>query len=273
MNTYLKSLSITSVFLAASFSAQASNSHPLHDEIRFYEYSITQSSVSATLSEANKAEKLDLLVDARRQVDLGHYRTAEGILKKVAQNLYRMSAEESGQRAHTVKSVQASLQAIASILPQAQLIALEKKAGQETLNQVMLGYQDAKFALETNDLGKARLLAQKSYRMLKENVAELRSGELLLIELPATDSREGWMDAAQRYLDWRYFNRQLESAMKEKGLNTNIVNKASVDADQIYDLATNIALQGDWQQAVATVDQAYHILEQAWTNVGVDIGT
>ncbi len=60
--------------------------------------------------------------------------------------------------------------------------------------------------------------------------------------------------------------------MKNNQLDTGDIDRANADADQMYDLASTIALQGDWRQAVATVDQAYRILENAWRDVGIDVG-
>ena len=271
MNKYLGTLAVAGMLLTTPLVTQANSEHALRDQINYYEYSITQSSVSPSLSEARKTEKLQLLHDARQQVDLGHYRTAAGILSKVAQNLYTLSPKGTGA-GPSQDRIEAIMSAIASILPQAQKIALQKQFDQASLHQVMEDYQRAKAALEANDRTTASQLLESSYRVLKENVATLRSGDRLLIQLPAADSREGWMDAAHRYLDWRYFNRQLLSSMREDGINTSVIDQANLDADQAYDLATNIALQGDWKQAVATVDQAYRILENAWRDVGVDVG-
>lgn len=271
MNKLFSALLFPGLLLATPLAAQASASHPLYDQLRFYEYSVTRSSVSPTLSEQRKSEKLELLEDARRHVESGNYRDAEALLQKLAQNLYSMSPEQDRTRL-SIKETLAILQAIDSILPQAQRIALEKQAGQEQLERVKQDHQLAKEALKNHDLITAGNLLQSSYRLLKQNVADLRSGDLLRINLPAADSREGWMDAANRYADWRYLNRQLLVEMRQRGLDTNDINQANTDADRLYHQASNIALQGNWEQAVETADQAYRILERAWRKTGMDIG-
>lgn len=273
MNRLINSLAAASLILTLPLAARA-DSGALLEQIQAHEYAVTRSSVSPTLSDELKAEKLQLLDDARRQVELGHYRTAEGLLKKVAQNLYSMSPEpEQMTGTHlSMNGARAIWAAMDAILPQAQRIAREKQASQEPLDQVMQDHQLARMALESDDLATASNLLRSSYRVLKQNIADLRSGDRLIIELPDPNSREGWMDAAHRYLDWRYFNRQLLSAMQENGLDTSDIDEANANADQLYDLASNIALQGDWKQAVATIDQAYRVLERAWRNVGVDLG-
>ena len=205
---------------------------------------------------------------------MGNFRTAEGLLKKVAQNLYSMSpaGQDTTRTTMSPAEAEAIWAAMESILPQARKIAREKQAGQQQLDRVMQDHQLARAALESNDLATASSLLQGSYRMLKQNVAELRSGDWLMIALPAADTREGWMDAAHRYIDWRYFNRQLISTMEDSGMNAGDIDQATLEADQIYGQASNIALQGDWEQAVATLDQAYQILEKAWLRSGVNFG-
>lgn len=273
MKKLMSILAFSSLTISAPVTVQASMAHPLHEQISFYKYSVTQSSVSPTLSEQSKSEKLALLNDARQQVELGNYGNAKGLLKTVAQSLYSMSPGQNHSEAHlSSRKASAIVEAMESILPQAQRIASEKQTGQEQLDQVMLDHQRAKAALKSNDFATASNLLKSSYRLLKQNVADLRSGDRLMINLPAPDSREGWMDAAHRYIDWRYFNRQLLSELQLRGMNTANIDQANVDADQMYDLASNIALQGDWEQAVATVDQAYRILEKAWLKAGVDVG-
>ena len=273
MIRFVNSLAIAGLVLFSPMAAQA-NSTALADQIRFYEYSVMRSSVSPTLSDEAKSEKMQLLEDARYQVALGNNRTAQGLLKRVAQDLYRMTPVASGQPVARmgVDEAEAILSAIESILPQAHKIALEKQVDQEPLVRVMRDYQVARVALDANDMATVSNVLDDAYRALKQHVAGLRSGDLLMIKLPDPGSREGWMDAAHRYLDWRYFNSELLTAMQDSGLDTSDIDKANREADQVYDLASTIALQGDWQQAVATVDRAYRILEKAWRNVGVDVG-
>ena len=273
MNKLFSKLLVSSLILASPLAVQASLSQPMYKEIQFYEYSVTRSSVSPTLSEQRKSEKLELLGDARRQVESGNYPQAKAILKTVARNLYSMSpGQDQNQQGVSIHETIAILAAMDSILPQAQRIALEKQAGQEQLDRVKRDHQLAKEAIKAHDFVTASNLLQSSYRLLKQNVADLRSGDSLMINLPAADSREGWMDAANRYIDWRYLNRQLLFEMRQRGMDTNDLNRANADADQLYHQASNVALQGNWEQAVETADQAYRILEKAWRDTGMDIG-
>lgn len=274
MNKLNTKLAIVCLIFTAPLAAQASDEDSLQDQIRFYHYSVTQSSVSPALSEQSKSQKLRLLENARRQVELGHDLVARELLRTVAQRLYRMPANQqaSTQAQLGLDEANAISKAIESILPQAHRIAMEKQADQEPLHRVMLDHQIARAALEANDMTTASSLLQASYRVLKQTVADLRAGDQLIVKLPEPNSREGWMDAAHRYLDWRYFNRQLLAAARDRGIDTTQLVEANRDADQIYDLASSIALQGDWKQAVATVDRAYRILEKAWQNAGVDVG-
>lgn len=266
-------MALSSILLLAPLASNANTAHSLYDQIRFFEYSVTQSSVSPTISEQRKSEKLDLLSNARQQVASGNYPQAKVLMREVARNLYGMSPEPSNEQTLlSIHKTTAILEAMDSLLPEAQRIALEKQAGQEKLNQITQDHQLAKAAIRSHDFVTASGLLQTSYRQLKQNLAELRSGDLLMINLPAANSREGWMDAANRYIDWRYLNRQLQQEMRQRGMDTITIDQARQSADHLYNSASDIALQGNWEQAVETADQAYRILEKAWRDSGIDIG-
>ena len=273
MNNISIPLLFSAVVCLSPLVAHANTSHPLYEQIQFYEYSVTQSSVSPIISEQRKREKLDLLSDARRHIETGDYAQARSLMRTVAQNLYSMSPEPVyDQSLLTIHKTTAILEAMDSLLPEAQRISREKQANQEQLEQIMREHQLAKTAIRSHDLVTASALLQNAYRQLKQNLAQLRSGDLLMISLPAADSREGWMDAATRYIDWRYLNRQLQQEMRQRGMDTNDIDQARENADHLYNSASDIALQGDWEQAVETADQAYRILEKAWRDNGIDIG-
>ena len=274
MNTSNILTVLAGLMLTAPLAAQANNPDSIENQIKFYEYSITQSSVSPTLSEQRKSEKLGLLDMARNLAALGNERRAEAILNQIAEQLYPVPTQRSAasQEQLDIERAHAISKAMASILPQAHQIALEKQADQSQLHRLTLDHQVAKSALESNDMSSAHDLLLASYREMKHSVANLRSGDRLFIELPQPDSREGWMDAASRYLDWRYFNRQLLAEMENSNQFFGEIDQANRDADQLYDLASSIALQGDWAQAVDTVDQAFAILEKAWRDIGIDVG-
>jgi tetratricopeptide (TPR) repeat protein len=267
------SLLFSTFVLLSPLAVQANTAHPLYEQIQFYEYSVTQSSVSPTISEQRKTEKLALLDEARRQVESGNYPQARGLMKEVAQNLYSMSPEPKHDQALlTIHKTTAILRAMDSLLPEAHRIALEKHAGSDQLEQIKQDHQRAKAAIRSHDLVTASALLQSSYQQLKQNLSELRSGDLLIINLPAANSREGWMDAASRYIDWRYLNTQLLQEMRQRGMSTIDIDQAKENADHLYNSASDIALQGNWEQAVETADQAYRILEKAWRDTGIDIG-
>lgn len=266
-------LSFSIALLLLSLGAQANTTHPLYEQIQFYEYSVTRSSVSPMLSEQRKREKLTLLNDARSQIESGNYDQARGLMNTVARNLYRMPPQPDYNRnLLTIHKTTAILEAMDSLLPEAQRISLEKAVDQEELDRIKQKHQHAKTAIRSHDLVTASSLLQDAYRQLQQHVAELRSGDQLMISLPAADSREGWMDAATRYIDWRYLNRQLLVEMRQQGMDTSEIDLARENADHLYNSASDLALQGDWEQAVETADQAYRILEKAWRDNGLDVG-
>ena len=172
MNQLTVPLFFSSVLLLAPLAAQATKAHPLFDQIQFYEYSVTQSSVSPTISEQRKSEKLGLLNDARRHVESGNYPQARSLMREVAQNLYSMPREPAhDQTLLTIHKTTTILKVMDSLLPEAQRISLEKQAGQDQLKQIKQDHQLAKAAIRSHDFVTASKLLQSSYRQLQENLS------------------------------------------------------------------------------------------------------
>lgn len=263
------------IIVSLNVNANAGNSQPIFNKLDFYEFSVTRSSISELYDEDYKAEQLSLIERARTQASLGNLRTAEGLLQQVAKSIYAMPGQNQSSPTLSYKDskrMQSVFNAIDSILPHAQKIALEKESDIYELAQVKSNYLRAKYALSEDDATSAKAIIEQTYLQLKQSVAGLRSGDRLYLTIPAPDSREGWQDAAKRFQDWRFLNQHLQTEMLSNGANPEIFEQARIQADNLYEEASSIALMGDWKAAVERVDLAYRVLEKSWSQSGIDIG-
>ena len=263
------------ILFSINVNANPGDKHPIFNKIDFYEFSVTRSSISELYEEDFKAKQLGLIEQARKQASMGNLRTAEGLLQQVAKSIYAMPGQKQAPSILSFKDtrrMEMVFDAVDSILPQAQKIALEKEAGIYELAQVKSNYLRAKNALSEDDNAAAKSIIEQTYLQLKHNVAGLRSGDRLYLNIPAPDTREGWQDAAKRYQDWSFLNQYLQAKMRINGADVEVFEQAKVRADSLYEEATNIALKGDWKAAVDRVDLAYRVLEKSWTESSIDIG-
>ena len=263
------------IFVSLNAHSNESTPNPIFSKMDFYEFSVTSSSISESFEEDYKLEQLALIDRARKQAKMGNLRTAEGFLQQVAKSIYAMPDKRpssSNLSYKDSKRMQSVFNAVDSILPHAQKIALEKESDIYELAQVKSSYLRAKTALSENDAAMAKSIIEHTYLQLKQSVAGLRSGDRLYLTIPDADTREGWQDAAKRFQDWRFLNQHLQSEMQSNGSNAEIFEQASTLSDRLYEEASSIALQGDWKAAVDKVDLAYRVLEKSWSQSGIDIG-
>ena len=273
----ISTLVIASSLFIATFNVNASdaNKHSIFNKMDFYEFSVTSSSISENFKDEFKTEQLTMIDRARKQASMGNMRTAEGLLKQVAKSIYAMPDKRPSSTSLSYKDskrMQSVFNAVDSILPHAQKIALEKESDIFELAQVKSDYLRAKDALSNNDATTAKTIIEQTYLQLKKSVAGLRSGDRLYLTIPAPDSREGWQDAAKRFQDWRFLNQYLKTEMISYNDNPEIFEQAKLRADSLYEEASNIALKGEWKAAVEKVDLAYRVLEKSWSESGIDTG-
>lgn len=273
----LSTIAIASSLIFVSLNANASpgNKQPIFSKIDFYEFSVTRSSISELYEDDFKAKQLGLIEQAREQASMGNHRTAEGLLQQVAKSIYAMPAHKQPTSTLSYsdsKRMKMVFEAVGSILPHAQKIALEKESNIYELAQVKSNYVRAKNALSEDNTVDAKSIIEQTYLQLKQSVAGLRSGDRLYLNIPAADTREGWQDAAKRYQDWSFLNEYLRTQMSFNGSSVEVFEQAQARADSLYEEATDIALKGDWKAAVEKVDLAYRVLEKSWSQSGIDIG-
>jgi hypothetical protein len=263
------------LFVSLNINANSDNKQSIASKIHFYEFSVTKSSISGLYGEDFKANQMDLIFRAREQANLGNLLTAEGLLQRVAKNIYAMPDEKQSTSSLTIKEsqrMQTMLKAVESILPHAQTIAVEKESRIDELAQIKSNVLRAKNELSDDNGVAAKPIIEDAYLQLKQSVAGLRSGDRLYLTIPDPKTREGWQDSAKRFQDWRFLNEYLQAKMKINGADVDVFEKAQSGADSVYEEATSIALKGDWEAAVDRLDVAYRVLEKSWRDAGIDLG-
>jgi tetratricopeptide (TPR) repeat protein len=159
----------------------------------------------------------------------------------------------------------------AALLPPAYGIAEEKGGGTTRLDQIAQRHEAGLRAWEAGDIDLAEEVITAAYRDLQTEVAALRSGDLLTIDLPSNDTREAWLEAERRYLDWRFTADWMEQSAAAMGADPEAIATGSRLAQEIYDQAAAHAARGEWAAAVEALDRAYAVMEEYWRLAGIDI--
>jgi hypothetical protein len=245
----------------------------VRDQIRMLESSVTESSVTRLYSAEQREAKLDLLARAEAEADQGDVDAALALVEQAGRMLYPMQMEganalDGDKRREWLARVSAVIE---TILPPAYGIAEEKGRGTANLDRVARQRELGLSAWQAGDIERAEALIITAYNRLQSEVAALRSGDLLTIELPLNDTREAWEEAERRYLDWRFTADWMEQSAEAMDADPAAIATGSRLADDIYKEAAAHAQQQRWAAAVKAIDRAYAVMEEHWRLAGIDI--
>ena len=245
----------------------------VRDQIRMLESSVTESSVTHLYSAEQREAKLDLLARAEAEADQGDVDAALALVEQAGRMLYPMQMEganalDGDKRREWLARVSAVIE---TILPPAYGIAEEKGRGTANLDRVARQRELGLSAWQAGDIERAEALIITAYNRLQSEVAALRSGDLLTIELPLNDTREAWEEAERRYLDWRFTADWMEQSAEAMDADPAAIATGSRLADDIYKEAAAHAQQQRWAAAVKAIDRAYAVMEEHWRLAGIDI--
>lgn len=245
----------------------------VREQIRMLENSITESSVTGRYSEEERQAKLELLARAKAQADEGNVNTAMDLVEEAGRMLYPMEmsstvALEGDKRLEWLEQMHGVMEAV---LPAAYGIAEEKGRSTARLDHVEAQRQAGLAAWQSGDLDRAETLTVSAYNTLQAEVAAMRAGDRLTIELPSNDSREAWEEAERRYKDWRFTADWMEQSAEEMGADPALIAEGSRLADEIYGEAAGYAQEQHWARAVEAIDRAYRVMEEHWRLAGIDI--
>ena len=227
----------------------------LRDQIRAMEGSVKQSSVTHLYTAEQRQTKLDLLAQARREADRGNFNGALERVEQVGQMLYPVgsgdgTALEGKKLREWLESVS---EVTAALLPPAYGIVEEKGGGTTKLDRIAQRHEAGVRAWEAGDIDLAEEVIVGAYRDLQTEVAALRSGDLLTIELPSNDTREAWLEAERRYLDWRFTADWMEQSAAALGADPEAIATGSRLAQDIHDEAAAHAARGEWAAEVVRI--------------------
>jgi hypothetical protein len=264
------SLGITGIAVAEN---NLSETHEVYAQIRAMEHSVSHSSVSQHLSAEVLEESQDKLARARMQAKIGNYITAHQLVSTVGQHIYTMNNTNIPVSGYSSREmwIQEMIQSINSIMPVADQIAAEKNRGQDMLSVNQALYRDGLAALKAGDTNSAEILIKGAYKGLQQVVSNLRSGDQLTVALPAENTPEAWQDAARRYNDWLYTSEKLVEMSQINTMEADEIREMLDAAGSRYGKALALADSHEWGQAVATLDDAFLIMENSWRVLGIEI--
>ena len=267
------SLALFTSVPAAAEKAARPGTEEVRDQIRMLENSVTRSSVTHRYSEEERQAKLDLLTRAQAQADQGNINTAMDLVERAGRMLYPMEMTstavlDGGKRREWLEQINRVTEAV---LPAAYGIAGEKGQGTAALDSIAQQRDEGLAARDAGDVDRAETLIITAYNRLQSEVATLRSGDRLTIELPSSDTREAWEEARRRFQDWRFTADWMEQSAATMGTDPEAIAAGSRIADGIYQEAESHAEQQQWAEAVKAIDRAYAVMEEHWRLAGVDI--
>lgn len=274
----LKMKACTSWLLAAgslltAASLQAASPQSVEDQLRVMEQAATQSSVTSSIAPHQQLENLAWIEKARASLESGNHKTAAMQLDRAARSLYpvRESARIQLSGDKQVRWLHQVDRAISALLPVAQGLAREGEGEAGPLEEARNLHLKGQRALQDNQLLLAQDLLESAYEQLQAQVVAMRDGDRLEVAQVETDTRAAWKEAQRRYQDWLVTGRWMAQAHNLLNVDPDLIAEGSVAADSLYENAKDRALNGNFAEAVATMDQAYLTLERYWRQAGVDI--
>ncbi len=243
------------------------------NQIDVMERAIDQSSVTPQHSSEQRSQLLALIKEAKVLYLTGNVKTASYLLDKAGRELYPMKAAE-GIPLSGVKQQQwldQMARVISAIIPVAEGIADEKGMGKDFINHSSDLYVQGRAAQANGNADEAERLLTDAYDALQSAVLMLRSGDQLVIQQPSDGSQQAWIEADRRYQDWRYFADWMAQTSDQLGIDAQLVDRGSLEADNLYRQAKLKADSALWLQAIAQIDQAYLTMENYWREAGIDI--
>ena len=277
MTKPVPAISVLSVFLFTAGLAAAEPLPPptpeeVRQQIRTMEEATARSSNSLQAT-IHRDAKLRMLDRAEQQAAQGNVATAMEIVEQAGRMLDPADMVdtpylEGEMREEWLGKIDKVMDAI---LPAAYDIAKQKDGATTNLDWVRLQLDQSRAAWKAGDADQAETLLVAAYNVLQAEVANLRSGDLLMIELPSSANRDGWEEAERRYLDWRFTADWMEQSALALGADPELIATGSRLAEALYEEAKTHAADQKWAAAVNAIDRAYAVMEKHWRAAGIDI--
>ena len=278
MTKPLPAISVLSVFLLAAGLAAAEHLPPptpeeVRQQIRTMEEEATARSSNSLQATIHRDAKLRMLDRAEQQVEQGDVETAMEMLEQAGRMLEQADMVDTPYLAGEMREEWLGKvdKVMDAILPAAYDIANQKGDATTNLDWVKHQFDQGRAAWKAGDVDQAETLLVAAYNVLQAEVANLRSGDLLMIELPSSADREAWEEAERRYLDWRFTADWMEQSATALGADPELIATGSRLAEALYEEAKTHAANQLWAAAVDSIDRSYAVMEEHWRAAGIDI--
>ena len=271
-------ISFLSVFLLAAGLAAAEPLPPptpeeVRHQIRTMEEEATVGSSKSLQTTIHRDAKLRMLDRAERQVEQGNVETAMEMVEQAGRMLDPADMDDTPYLAGEMREEWLGKidKVMDAILPAAYDIARQKDGATTNLDWVRHQLDQGRATWKAGEVDQAETLLVAAYNVLQVEVANLRSGDLLMIELPSNADHEAWEEAERRYLDWRFTADWMEQSALALSADPELIATGSRLAAALYEEAKAYAAQQHWAAAVDAIDHAYAVMEEHWRAAGIDI--
>lgn len=268
----LLSAALISMTAAAEiYRPQTTTSNEILHEIEVVSWSLKHSSMAGTIDNYVMDNSTQSLQRAREEVANGNLRTAREWVRKASQPLAHMDQDAmNGKHPDPLAYKLEIRDTLASLLPVAERIAVEKSASTDFIEQARRAMEQSDALLQAQQSDSARALLEKAYRDVQAKVAEMRSGDSFYLPTSRTASAANWLDGLNRIEERRAISRYLLIEAQSEGADTLPLKSGIQIAEATVDLAARLALEKQWERAIDTLELAYAQYETSWRAAGVD---
>ena len=241
----------------------------LDRQIRETDWNLKHSSVAPTIDRATQSRSAALLERARAEIAAGHLRTAQDLIRQAARPLVEMDMTEV---AHPDPTRQFSdlRAALESITIGAEAVAREKGKPMTLQPASRQAIARSERLLKQGRTDDAMETLRKRYVEVKQTVATLRDGDLVVIRAPDGRDAKHWEDGLRRMDERRYLTEYLIIEARAEGIDDAPLHEALAIAQRSVKTAEDHARVQRWDQAYASLDLAYVQIEEQWKKVGLE---
>ena len=252
-------------------SAAALPASLVESQIADTEWSLKHSSVAGTIDKIVQDASLNLLARARSEMAAGNIRTAQELARRAARPLVEMAATaQAGKHPDQGEHLRDLIAATASIIDGAAKIASEKQSPAVFLSLSRESLREAQELAASGQPDAAKSLLLHVYSEVQSEVARLRAGDRLVIDLPAEGGERAWSDGVRRLDERRQLTDYLILEAESVGIDPSPLRAGIAAAELSANAAREMAREKRWDLALLALETAYLRHEDSWRAVGVE---
>ena len=269
-----KTVLATLVLVVSSFGVQASvekdiDNASMYNSLQLIESILEKSSVAKRVKQSKSQQAITLLEQAR-----DHYQRAQSLIRQdrlkeaiserdmalqLAMKAARLANQELGDSdKHELEDYEKRRSSVQVLLAAHRRIAVEKNNLNldKNLNRVLTPFlQESENFAKRREYQKAIFSLNKAYAMVTSSIENQRAGETLVRSLDFEDKEDEFNYELGRYENYLTLVKMLIDERKVLKLDSTskpIWNKAHQQSEQ----AQSYAVKGDYDRAIAEIDQA-----------------